>query len=246
MNACIPALLALLAVPLSASAQSDAAFRTEWRPGGSLALMQEVGDTHSSIHEVNLGIRIPFLGGDADNRSSNDWSDLYSEAGFGILGSYSRLFRVSRIFSIGPYAAITTDFFDGERVDVLPGAGTLRLDLEDLAVTRLVFGVRAREQFGAFWMDQHLGFGPVFYGAGEAENPLDDDDDLEFLDPSVSLTFEVGFRFGMAVSRTVDIGLGMAFELNGAPDKGDDVPDDGFEFKGQGNFVLTIAVNLNF
>jgi hypothetical protein len=110
-------------------------------------------------------------------------------------------------------------------------------------MSRIVFGGRMREQWGAFWMDQSIGIGPCIYGSGTAEDSIGFDQ-IEIIQSSVTLLLELGFRFGVALSPKVDIGLGFSLEANGAPDSGEDLPN--VTLKGQGNFTLTFLINLNF
>jgi hypothetical protein len=240
------ALVALLASPLSALAQSDPSLLRDWKPGGSLSLppTQEVVD-RTAIDELTLGIRVPFLGGDLDNSgSSKKWKDLYGTAGGGFEAKYSHLFKVSPVVAIGPYAGFTLDVFGGKTIVVDPGTGPENWDVDPWAVARLVFGARFREQWGAFFMDENIGFGPVFYSSGTASDLLAFND-IEIVKGSTKMCFELGMRLGAVVSRKVDLGLGMAWELNGAPERGKDLANT-FEYKAQANFVLTFLINLNF
>jgi hypothetical protein len=237
------AILGVLALPLSALAQGEPSLLRDWNPAVGPA--QEVVEPRPGIDELTLGIRIPFLGGDADNSgSSMKWSDLYGTAGGGFEAKYSHLFKVSPVVSVGPYAGFTVDVFGGNHMDVDPGTGLERWDVDPWAVTRLVFGARVREQWGAFFMDENLGLGPVFYAAGTASDPLGFND-IEIIKGSVNLAFELGLRVGAVVSRKVDLGLGLAWELNGAPERGADISST-IDFKAQTNFVLTFLINLNF
>jgi hypothetical protein len=228
---------------LSALAQGEPSLLRDWTP--TVGLAQEVVETRPGIDELTLGIRIPFLGGDLDNSgSSMKWDDLYGNAGGGFEAKYSHLFKVSPVVSVGPYAGFTIDVFGGNHIDLDPGSGTQTFDVDPWAVVRLVFGARVRQQWGAFFMDENIGLGPVFYAAGTASDPLGFDD-IEIIKGSVSLAFELGLRVGAVVSRKVDLGLGLAWELNGAPETGRDL-SSAIDFKAQTNFVLTFLINLNF
>jgi hypothetical protein len=235
------ALFALLALPMTALAQAE----REWRPPLTLTLgPQEVDVPRPAYAELTLGIRVPFLGGDLDNSDSKQWNDLYNSAGGGFEAKYSHLFKVSPVVAVGPYAGLTLDVFGGKTIDVDPGTGLETWDVDPWVVTRIVVGARVRETFGAFWMDQNIGLGPVIYAFGAAEDSIGFDS-VELIQSSVNLTLELGFRMGVVVSRKVDLGLGMAWEFNGKPETGEDLPST-FEFKGQSNFVLTFLINLNF
>jgi hypothetical protein len=243
VKTCLFVILGLLALPLSALAKGEPSLLRDWNSAGGPA--QEVAETRPAIDELTLGIRIPFLGGDLDNTgSSRKWKDLYGEAGGGFEAKYSHLFKVSPVVAVGPYAGFTVDVFGGNHIDVDPGTGLERWDVDPWAVSRLVFGARVREQWGAFFMDENIGLGPVFYAAGTASDPLGFNA-IEIIKGSVNLAFELGLRVGAVVSRKVDLGLGLAWELNGAPETGRDL-SSAIDFKAQTNFVLTFLINLNF
>ncbi len=240
------AILGILVFPLSAFAQSEPSLLRDWKPGGSLSLppTQEV-EARNAIDEVTFGIRVPFLGGDLDNSgSSKKWQDLYGTAGGGFEVKYSHLFKVSPVVAVGPYAGFTVDVFGGKTIEVDPGTGPETWDVDPWAVTRLIFGARCRQQWGAFFMDENIGLGPVFYANGTASDLLAFND-IEIIQGSVNLAFEIGMRVGAVVSRKVDLGLGLVWEINGKPEAGQDVPT-GYEYKAQTNFVLTFLINLNF
>jgi hypothetical protein len=240
------AIFVFLAFPLSALAQSDPSLLRDWKPGGSLSLppKQEV-EVRSAIDEVTLGIRVPFLGGDLDNSGlSKKWKDLYGSAGGGFEAKYSHLFKISPVGAIGAYAGFTLDVFGGKTIVVDPGTGPETWDVDPWAVTRLIFGARVRQQWGAFFMDENIGFGPVFYSRGTASDLLAFND-IEIIQGSTKMCFELGMPLGAVVSRKVDLGLGMAWELNGAPERGRDLANT-FDYKAQANFVLTFLINLNF
>ncbi|HZE97317.1 MAG TPA: hypothetical protein VE981_09845 [Planctomycetota bacterium] len=246
MKSLIAAVLAVLAMPLAAQAQSDALW--EWRPSGRLDVVQVVDPGPEVIHEVSLGFRLPILGGDNNNKTGDKWSDVYRPVGFGFFAQYSALFRVSPVVSVGPYISVSTDVFVGDLVTADTTAGNAGLiDVDPISETRLVFGARVREQWGAFVFDQNLGIGPIFYGSGTGtQNFLVTDDEVEIIKASANLTFEIGFRVAAAVSRHVDLGLGFVYELNGRPDVGKDITDPTFEFKAQSNLVISFVINLNF
>jgi hypothetical protein len=239
----IAALLAAMALPLTALAQNDAL--PEWRPAGRLDALQgqEVGpEIH---HEISLGFRFPILGGENNNMTSDKWSDVYRPVGFGFLAQYSALFKASPVVSVGPYFAFSTDVFIGDLIEINGGADLV--DLDPISETRLLFGARVREQWGHFFMDQNIGIGPVFYGVGTGvAGFLGTERDVEVIASSASFAFEIGLRLGVAVSRVVDLGLGFVYELNGAPERGKDVQDPGWEFKAQSNFTISLLINLNF
>jgi hypothetical protein len=246
MKIFILAVLGFLSIPAAAFAQDEPLFRPEWRPSGTLAFAsaQEVNVPRPVTHELTLGIRVPFLGGDFDKGKTLKWNEVYSNEGGGFEVKYSALFRVSPNVSIGPYAGFALDVFGGKTIDVDPGTGLERWDVDPLVMIRIVFGVRAREQWGAFFMDQNIGIGPVIYSAGTAQDSIGFDQ-IEIVASTAAFLFEVGLRFGAVVSPKVDLGLGMNLELNGAPDAGQDLGPNA-KLRGQANFVLTFLINLNF
>lgn len=238
----IPALATLLFL----SAQSEPSFTPDWRPTTTLRLSdpQEVEAPRGVIHELTFGIRIPFLGGDFDDAKTLKWNDVYSSVGGGWEAKYSHLFRVSPHVAVGPYAGVSLDVFGGKTIDVDPGTGLQTWDVDPWVMIRLVFGARVREQWGEFWMDQNIGIGPAIYSFGTAEGSLGFDS-IEIIQSSVAFLFELGLRFGVAVSPRVDLGLGFNLELNGPPDAGRDLGPNA-KLKGQSNFALTFLLNLNF
>jgi hypothetical protein len=237
------AILGVLAFPLSALAQSEPSLLRGWQPSGTLAQSAFPDDERRAYPELTLGVHVPFLGGDLDDTKTTKWNDLYSSAGGGFEAMYSHLFRVSPVVSVGPYAGFTVDVFGGKTIDFDKGPGVQTYDLDPLAMFRLIFGARIREQWGAFFMDQNIGLGPVVYGSGTASAFFSDD--IEIIKSSTNLAFEFGLRLGAVVSRRVDLGLGMTFELNGPPETGKDL-QGGPDFRGQANFALTFLINLNF
>jgi hypothetical protein len=197
-----------------------------------------------TLHELSLGFRIPILGGENNNRTSDKWSDVYNAAGFGFFAQYSPLFKISPVVHFGPYVGFSVDVFDGQVVE--QGFGSA-VDVDPIAETRLILGARVREQWGAFFMDQNIGFGVISYGQGTGTiNFFNGDNEIELIESSTAFAFEIGLRLGAALSRRIDLGLGFTGEFNGGPQRGKDIADTTFEFKGQANFVISLLININF
>lgn len=190
--------------------------------------------------EIGIDIRFTMLGGDAVEDES--WGDFFG-GGIGVAARYEHLWRVAPTAGIGFYGAISLDSFSGDStvVESVPG-GFVNVELEDMTLFRALVGFTARQHFKNFFLAENIGIGLAFYPDIEAEVSGTGTINVGAIDASNAIAFEIGLRGGVMVSRTIDIGLGVAYEINGAPDDGE--LDAGVD--GQRNFVLSLALNVNF
>lgn len=229
----------MFAVGVSAWAQEE--FRSlNGMPLPGAVVLQ---DKPAMMDQMTIGIRLPFLGGDADNEGDK-WTDLFHDGvGFGLDGSF--LWRMSDKVYFGVYTAFQVDVFGGKSETVDVGFGPVKETLDDLVMTRFIVGARIRETFGHFFMDQNIGFGFATYSQVNADVS---GTTVGVLDSTVVFAFELGFRAGFVVSPVVDLGMSLTYNYNGAPDMSSDLTsvDPGFSFKSQSNFVLGFFININF
>jgi len=201
-------------------------------------------DKSEAYDEMTIGLRIPFLGGRLDNQGDK-WRDVFNSSGvgFGLDGSF--LWTVSGKVALGIYTAFDIDVFGGKSTTVDLGSGPVKESQDDLVMTRFLVGGRIRETFGIFFMDQNIGLGFATYGAS---NATASGVTVGVIDPSFVFAFELGVRFGFVVSRVVDLGMGLAWNYNGAPNISSDLSqvDPTLHFLSQSNTLLTFFININF
>lgn len=180
------------------------------------------------------------------------WDDVWKDGG-GFSLSYTHLLRKSDGLLIGTYTGFSHDRFEGERragpAKFLhsghhddgdddhhgpppgPSPTPTTIKAESLEMTRVFFGVRAREMLGEkAYIEQHLGTGFAFY---EGSSGL--------VDKSAAFTFEGGIRAGILVSDKFDLSAGWAYEMNRSADDAGAV-----DFGRQDNAVFTVALGLRF
>jgi hypothetical protein len=231
----------LVAMQFTAVAQEE--FRA--LDGRPLTMSVLPVDKGGMYNEMTIAIRIPFLGGDLSNEGDK-WKDFFESTGIGLGLDGSYLWAVSDKVALGIYTALHIDFFGGKDMDVDIGGGVLLNEsFDDLVMTRFIVGGRIRETFGKFFMDQNIGFGFATYSGTDATAG---GVSVGVIESSVVFAFEIGFRLGIVVSRVVDLGMGLAYNYNGAPDVSSDLlqVDPGLSYRSQSNTVLSFFINLNF
>jgi hypothetical protein len=201
-------------------------------------------DKSEGYDELAVGIRVPLLGGKFDNEGDK-WTDIFKSPGIGFELDGSFLWAVSDKVAIGVYTTLDIDVFSGKTTTVDVGFGPETIKQDNLVMTRFLVGGRIRETFGHFFMDQNMGFGLATYSSsGATSNGVK----VGVIDSSVEFAFELGARFGFVVSRVVDLGMGISYNYNGAPNISSDLTqvDPSLKLDGQSNAVFFFFINLNF
>jgi hypothetical protein len=229
-----------------AAAQTTPVGQEEFRTldGAPLHLAVFKVDKAEGYDEMTLGIRVPFLGGKLDNEGDK-WTDVFHSSGIGFNLDGSFLWAASSKVAVGIYTTFELDSFGGKTTTVDLGAGPVDITQDDLLMTRFLVGARVRETFGHFFLDQNMGFGFATYSSSSARaNGVS----VGVIDSSIVFAFELGARFGFAVSEVVDLGIGLAYNYNGAPSVSNDLSqvDPSLKFQGQSNTILCFFINLNF
>lgn len=232
----------LVSMAAAAVAESQEDFR---RLDGSLVSpAASTLDKAEGYNQLTISLRVPFLGGKLDNEGDK-WTDFFDSAGigFGLDGSY--LWSVSQKVAVGIYVAFDIDDFSGKTITADAGNGPVQEAYDDLVMTRFVVGARVRETFGVFFMDQNIGFGWATYSAVNANVG---GTNVGIIDATFVFAFELGLRFGFAVSPTVDLGMSLTYNYNGAPNVSSDISQvaPGLRLDSQANTVLGFFVNINF
>lgn len=191
--------------------------------------------------ELTAGGRISIPGGTATNQDNTSWGDVL-KTGYGFEAEYSYLCKLSDNLYLGPVAEFSIDYFQGKS-DTING---LTVTPDTLQVAGLSGGVRLRENFGKLFFDQTIAGGTSVYKK----------DDAKFSAGAVSVKaeaikgtwaalFEAGGRAGISLDNHVDVGVGVGFQLNGAPKAGAAFAS-GFNFKDQQNLIVALDINFNF
>jgi hypothetical protein len=201
-------------------------------------------DKSAGYDELSIGIRIPFLTGNADN-GGDKWTDLFHSPGIGFNLEGSFLWAMSDKVALGIYTSFDLDNFNGKSQTVDVGNGPETMTLDHLLMTRFLVGFRIRETFRSFFMDQSIGFGWANYSAVNAHVS---GVSIGVLDNSFEFAFDLTLRLGFVVSRVVDLGMSVSYNYNGAPSVASDLSqaDPGLKFDAQSNAVIAFFINLNF
>ncbi|MCZ6688771.1 MAG: hypothetical protein O7H41_04120 [Planctomycetota bacterium] len=124
-----------------------------------------------------------------------DYDELWdSGIGFHLEGMFNFLVmeRPQRTFSVGPFLKIDSAVHPGDRFEIAPD---LFWEADDLTVTKLFLGVRARSTFSRFIVGGELGFGPVFLSKVDVF-----EEDLFFGTTFEGELFEETTTFGLELS----------------------------------------------
>jgi hypothetical protein len=236
----------LLSAGAASAATQDGSMLSEQPP--YMAVFYAQDERHQDYDQLTLGIRIPFLGGDiTDEGVGEKWTDFFKSAGFGLSMRGAYLWSTSPAFAIGPYVGLSFDWFSGERQFFDDGVDSFSIEADTLFMMRSTVGVVLRENLGRrIMLEQYIGIGFALYSGTDAT--FDDgtfSTSVGFIESSMSFVFELGFKFAVVVSRRVDLGFSLAFELNGPPDVGSEIDDGSFDYEAQENFVLGFFININ-
>jgi hypothetical protein len=224
--------IVLFALPAAAFAQQS---RTEERTD-RLLYSDRAGYT-----ELNFGLRASMPLGDLFE--GQEWEDFYT-AGLGLEIQYTELWKSSRGIYGGWYGGISLESFGGRRNTFTdPVLGTMQVKSDRLNLASAELGIRFREDFKTFRFDQNIGIGATFYSGADIEDAAIPGSDGEFIDATITYMFTVGLRVGAPIGDGCELGLGVAYRINGTPKEGEDA-------KGLVNFrplqEVIIALTLDF
>ena len=212
---------------------------------GFLEFERNDRDYQDHYEGLTVGLRTSLPGGKATDAIR--WGDLLS-GGIGLEVQYDYLWRANSWMYGGWYGGLAIDSFGGRhssRTDPTTGASvdirTNRLNMADLE-----FGGKLRQNFsGAFHVDEHVGVGPAIYMKQKVDILNTGPSGLELIKSSVNYMVDFGISLGAPLSKSTDLGLGISYQINGAPDAGKDYTGM-IKFKSQGNVVLALTLDFGF
>jgi hypothetical protein len=215
--------IVLFALPAAAFAQQN---RKEDRTG-------HLFSDRAGYEELNFGLKVALPMGDLFKGQS--WDDTYG-LGMGLEIQYVDLYKSTRGIYGGWYGGLSLESFGGRR------DGTLKPERLNLASGEI--GVWFREDFRTFRFDQHIGVGATFYGGSDIEDSTGGPD-IKFIDTSVNFLFTVGLRVGAPISDSCELGIGVAYRLNGGPKEGEDVSGT-LNFKPLQEVIVALTLDFLF
>jgi hypothetical protein len=185
---------------------------------------------------LTVGLRNTLPGGEAFD--SVRWGDLVS-GGIGVELQYGYLWRASSWVYGGWYAGLDVDSFGGRTST----QGGLEIRTDRLNTANVVFGGRLRQNFNGFHVDENVGLGAVIYMKQEFAVRSLGIDNLELIKSSVNYLVNFGVRVGAPLSKNTELNLGLAYQVNGAPDEGKDFTG---KFKSMGNVIVGLSLDFGF
>jgi len=194
-------------------------------------------------NQLIFGLRNSLPTGEAF--TGTRWGEIVS-GGIGIEIQYAQLWRTSSWVYGGWYAGVAVDSFGGRSstlVDSTTGA-TADIRTDRLNTADLEFGGRLRQNFNGFHVDENVGVGAVMYMKQDFDVRNGGPSKLELIKSSVSYLVDFGVRVGAPVAKDVELGLGVGFQVNGAPSHGKDAP--GIHFRPMQNIVLGLTLDIGF
>lgn len=224
------ALTSILALSLSAAAVAQEA-RTDREPRNDR-------EYRNNYDQVIFGLSTTLPGGEAFQGAR--WKDLIS-GGIGFDVQYCELWQANSWVYGGWYVGVGVDSFGG-RTFSLSGGDEIRTDRMNMA--DLEVGGRLRQNLRGFHIDESVGVGGLFYMKQDFADRTLGVDKLELIKSSANYMFDVGVRLGAPVGKNVDLNLGVAYRVNGAPSEGKDVM--GIKFKMQQNIVFDLGLDIGF
>lgn len=222
MKAAALTLVVALSLSASAFAQQEPRNEREYRDG---------------YNQLIIGLRNSLPTGDALN--GVEWDELIS-GGLGLQLQYTELYRTSSWVYAGWYLGANVDSFAG-RSGTVSGVD---IRTERLNMANLEFGAKVRQNFQGFHLTEHVGVGAAMYMKQELDVLNGGAEGLELIKSSVNYMFDIGIRFGAPIGKDVDLSLGVSYQMNGAPEEGDDF--SGLKFKSQRNIVLGLSLDIGF
>jgi len=185
---------------------------------------------------LTVGLRNTLPGGQAFDDTR--WGELVS-GGIGLQLEYGYLWRASSWVYGGWYAGLDVDSFGGRSST----EGGLEIRTDRLNTANVVFGGRLRQNFNGFHVDENIGIGAVLYTKQEFAIRNLGVDNLELIKSSDNYLVNFGVRVGAPLSKNVELNLGLGYQINGAPDEGDDF---GGKFKPMHNVIVGLSLDFGF
>jgi len=225
------ALTSFLALSLSAAAVAQET-RNDREPRNDREYRNE-------YEQLIFSLRTTLPGGEAFQGVR--WNDLIS-GGLGLDVEYCQLSQLNSWVYGGWFVGLGIDSFGGKTFTAAGGGDEFRSDRLNMA--DLEVGGRLRENFRGFHVDESLGVGGLFYMKQDVADRTLGIDKLELIKSSATYMFEVGARLGAPIGKDVELNLGAAYRINGAPSHGKDAP--GIKFKIQQNVVFALSLDIGF
>jgi len=228
MKAAALTLVVALSLSASAFAQQEARNEREYR---------------SEYDQLIFGLRNTLPTGEAFNGTR--WGQIVS-GGIGLEVQYQELWRTSSWIYAGWYGGIAFDSFGGRSSSLTDPSSGITTDVRTarLNTADLEFGGRVRQNFNGFHVDENVGVGALMYMKQDMDVRNGGPQNLELIKSSVSYLFDLGVRVGAPVAKDVELGLGIAFQLNGAPSHGKDAP--GINFRPMQNVIIGLTLDIGF
>jgi hypothetical protein len=200
-------------------------------------------DYQDHYEGLTVGLRNSLPGGKATDTIR--WGDLIS-GGIGLEVQYDYLWRANSWMYGGLYSGLAIDSFGGRTsTQNDPTLGSVEIRTDRLNMANLEFGGKLRQNFSsAFHVDEHVGVGAAIYMKQKVDIRNTGPSGLELIKSSVSYLVDIGVSVGAPLSKDVDLGLGISYQVNGAPDAGKDFT--GLNFKSQTNIVLALTLDFGF
>jgi hypothetical protein len=188
--------------------------------------------------QLIFSLRTIIPGGEA--LPGSRWNDVVS-GGLGLGVEYSSLTRLNSWIYGGWYVGAGIDSYGGKSITDDTGE---MFRTHRLNTANLEFGGRLRQNFSGFHVDENIGAGGLFYMKQEIDDRSSGEDNLEFIKSSASYMFDVGLRLGAPIGKDVELNIGFAYQVNGAPSRGKDFT--GFKFKEMQNYVFSLGLDIGF
>jgi len=92
-------------------------------------------------------------------------------------------------------------------------------------------------------VDEKIGVGAAVYMKQEFAVRNLGIDNLELIKSSVNYLANFGMRLGAPLSKNRELNMGLAYQINGAPDEGKDFNG---KFKSMGNVIIGLSLDFGF
>jgi len=179
---------------------------------------------------------------------STDWDEVFKD-GYGLGLDLAWWIPVGPRFHAGPYAGVSLDVFQGERIRDEDVFGPEILTFDHLMTTRFLLGVGARQTFGRVFLEERVGAGGGYYFEMDFKyrNPFGEVSGT-LMDSKLTWTTEARVRAGVELGDGAEFVMGVGYELTGAPDLGDEGREFVFEesFRRKLSLVLTAGFSWRF
>jgi hypothetical protein len=194
-------------------------------------------------------LRLTFPGGDVvSGTGALKYGDLFS-TGVGVAFHGDYLWRLSRSVLFGAYLEVDYDTFAG--ASSTDSFGTT-LKSGNMNTPRVMVGAKVREEFGrggAFFSEQFMGFGAIFYPSVQGTLSGATTGSGELFAQKTSFAFDLGFNIGWDMNEHLGLVLGFELEVNGGPGQGKDlviVSSGSSTPQTMVNAGITLGLNVRF